>query len=154
MANNSNKQNLKGFSLLEIIITISIMMAFAFIVFPVGINNNQKSKLQNYASLIVTDIYYQQQRSKLTGLSNGILLGTNSYTLFDGESYSTATETDLKKFPQNIRITGISLLSPGTNEILFTNGSFKPTYEGSFQLTDSINVVRVYINKEGLTWYE
>lgn len=154
MGKKKGKQNLKGFSLLEILVTLSIMMTFAFVVFPVGINNNAKSKLQSYASQIVTDIYYQQSRCKLKGVNTGVLLSTNTYTIFDGESYATATDTDLKKYPQNVRITGISLLSPGTNEILFTEGSFRPTYEGQFQLTDSTNTVTVYINKEGLIWYE
>ncbi len=152
MVRSIKKKNLKGFTLLEVILTLGIMMLFAVIVFPVGINRSQKTKLESYASQLVTDIYYQQQRSFFKNISTGVSLGVNTYTLFDGDSLSTATDTDVKQYPANIRITSIALST--SNEILFPAGEFKPTVFGTLVLTDGTNTVDVYINKEGLIGYE
>ncbi|HRX43714.1 MAG TPA: prepilin-type N-terminal cleavage/methylation domain-containing protein [Candidatus Dojkabacteria bacterium] len=152
MVNNIKEKKLKGFSLLEIIVTLGIMMLFAGIVFPVGVNKSQKTKLESYASQLVTDIYYQQQRSSYKNISSGVSLGVNSYILFDGDSLSTATYTEVKQFPSNTRITSIALTA--SNEILFSAGEFKPTVYGTLVLTDGTNTVEVYINREGLVGYE
>lgn len=152
MGNNEFKNKLKGFSLFEVLVTMAILMALTFIVFPVTTRKAQESRLETYASQIATDIYYQQQRAYQKSLPTGVSLGTNSYTLFDGESLSTATETSIKSYPANILITSITL-SP-TNEIAFPLRSFKPTSYGYFNITDSQNTIRVYINQEGLIWYE
>ena len=152
MVNNIKEKKLKGFSLLEIIVTLGIMMLFAGIVFPVGVNKSQKTKLESYASQLVTDIYYQQQRSSFKDISTGVSLGVNTYTLFDGESLSTALDTDLRKYPANIRITSIALTA--SNEIFFPAGEFKPSVYGTLLLTDGTNIVEVYINREGLVGYE
>ncbi len=153
MGRNNRKQNLKGFSLLEIVVTLGVLMTFALIVFPVGINKNQKSKLEIYASQIVTDLNYQQQRSYLKNIPTGVSLGGNTYTLFDGTTLSTATDTDIKKYPNNIQITNISLLNL-SDEISFNSASFRPNFYGFFRITDQINYINVYINEEGLIWFE
>jgi len=152
MVKNEYKNKLNGFSLFEILITMGILMMLSLIVFPVATNKARESKLEAYASQIATDLYYQQQRAKQKNLGTGISLGTNSYTLFDGDSLGTATDTDQKSYPNNILITSIALT--GTNEISFLGGKFKPMYYGYFNITDSHNIVRVYINQEGLIWYE
>ncbi len=152
MVKKRYKYKLDGFSLFEILVTMAILMMLSFLVFPVTIQKAQETKLEGYASQIVTDIYYQQQRAFQKNLKGGVALGVNTYTLFDGESLATATETDLKKYPSNIRIASISL--SGTNEIVFQNGEFKPLSYGYFEINDSMNYIRVYINGEGLIWYE
>lgn len=152
MVKNKYENKLNGFSLFEVLVTMAILMMLSLLVFPVTIQKAQETKLQGYASQIVTDIYYQQQRAFQKNLKGGVALGVNTYTLFDGESLVTATETDLKKYPSNVRITSIVLA--GTNEIVFQNGEFKPLSYGYFEVTDSMNLIRVYINREGLIWYE
>lgn len=153
MLNKKRKDNLDGFSLFEVLITLSIMMLFAAVAFPIGIKQNQKSKLESYASQISNDIYYQQQRSLLRAIPSGVRLGTHSYTLFDGESFESSEYKDVKTYPQNISITNISL-SSSSLEISFEEGSFKPKYYGSFRLTDGTNNISVFINQEGLIEYE
>lgn len=152
MVKNKYENKLNGFSLFEVLVTMAILMMLSLLVFPVTIQKAQETKLQGYASQIVTDIYYQQQRAFQKNLKGGVALGVNTYTLFDGESLVTATEKDLKKYPSNVRITSIVLA--GTNEIVFQNGEFKPLSYGYFEVTDSMNLIRVYINREGLIWYE
>ena len=152
MRKDKNKKKLNGFSLFEVIVTMGILMMLSLLVFPVATNRARKSKLESHASQIATDLYYQQQRADQKNISTGISLGTSSYTLFDGDTLATATDTDVKSYPTNILITSITL--NGTNEISFPQGEFKPQYYGYFNITDSQNTMRVYINQEGLIWYE
>ncbi len=152
MVKNIERKNLKGFSIFELLVTMAILMILSLLVFPLAINKTQESKLQSYASQLVTDIYYQQNKCNLNNMPGGISLGTNTYTLFYGDSFATSTDTDLKKYPSNIRITSIALTN--SNEITFTAGDFKPTSYGTLTVTDGMNSIKVYINKEGLIGYE
>ena len=131
---------------------MAILMILSLIVFPLAINKTQESKLESYASQIVTDIHYQQQRCTLKNLPGGISLGSNTYTLFFGDSLDTSVDTDTKRFPSNVRITSITLTN--SNEITFNAGEFKPTSYGTFLLTDGVGSIQIYINREGLTGYE
>ncbi len=152
MVKNTYKNKLKGFSLFELLVTMGILMLLSLVVFPVATQKAQEDKLESYASRLVTDIYYQQQRSALKGLNEGIYLATSGYTLFEGETLLDATDTDVKQYPTNIRITSISLSSGDV--IFFPAGEFKPTSYGTLVLTDGINLVRISINREGLIGYE
>jgi len=152
MHKSNDKKKLKGFSLFELLVTMAILMILSLMVFPLAINKTQESKLESYASQIVTDIYYQQQRGSLKNLSGGISLGSNTYTLFYGDSLATSVDTDTRKFPANVRITSITLTN--SNEITFDAGEFKPTSYGTFLLTDGMGSIQIYINREGLIGYE
>lgn len=131
---------------------MGILMLLSLMVFPLAINKTQESKLESYASQLVTDIYYQQNRCRLNNTAGGISLGVNNYTLFNGDTLATSTDKDIKKYPSNIRITSIALTS--SNEITFPKGEFKPSSFGTLRLTDGSNSIQIYINKEGLIGYE
>ena len=152
MAKNIYKNKLEGFSLFELLVTMGIMMLLSLIVFPVATQKAQEAKLESYASQLVTDIYYQQQRSAHRSIPGGISLSTNGYTLFDGETLLDATETDMKDYPNNITLTSISMTDGNT--IFFPVGEFKPLSYGTLVITDGLNSVRVSVNKEGLILYE
>lgn len=147
MGKNTYKNKLLGFSLFEVLITIGILMTLSLLVFPLAINKTQETKLESYASTLVTDIYYQQQRSALKNISGGVSMGVSTYTLFDGESLATATDTDIKRLPGNIRIVN-------GEDIFFNQGEFKPVTDAMFTITDGTYHVTVYINREGLIGYE
>lgn len=152
MVKRKSSNNLKGFSLLELLITMGMMMLLALIVFPVTLQKAQQSKLESYASQLVTDIYYQQQKAALKGTEGGVYLSTNSYTLFDGPSLSEASDIDIKKYPSNIEINSVDIVNRG--DIFFNKGEFKPYSYGTLLISDGQNHVRVYINREGLIGYE
>lgn len=152
MDKDNIKHNLKGFSLLELLVTMAILMILSLMVFPLAINKTQESRLESYASQLVTDIRYQQQKCTYQNVSGGISLGSNTYTLFYGDTLSVSTDTDIKRYPSNIRITSITLTT--SNEITFSPGEFKPLSYGTMILTDGSTSIQVYINKEGLVEYE
>ncbi len=145
-------KNLKGFSLFELLVTMGILMILSIMVFPLAINKTQESKLENYASQLVTDIHFQQQKCTFQNMSGGVSLGTNTYTLFYGDTLSTSLDTDIKRYPNNIRLSSIALTN--SNEISFLPGEFKPLSYGTMVLTDGTTSIQIYINKEGLVGYE
>lgn len=148
----SKNSKLAGFSLMELIVTMGILLLMAVVVFPVTIQKAQEQKLQEYAKGIVNDIYYQQQRSFLKGFEGGLSFSKDSYTLFDGPSMIGSSETHLKELPRNISIRDIVLING--NEVLFLEGEFKPSVYGNLILTDGSSRVKIEINREGLCYYE
>ena len=152
MLNKKKRTKLKGFSLFELLVTMGILLLLSTIVFPLATQKAQMSKLETYASQLVTDAYFQQQEAYLKGFQRGLSISSDGYTLFDGESLATATDTDIKKYPRNISIESISFSSG--NEIVFPEGTFKPSSFGTLIISDGTFSVRVYINQEGLIEYE
>jgi len=152
MPNKEENTKLQGFSLFELIITMGILMMLSTLVFPIALQKVQQTKLQSYASQLVTDIYFQQQESLFKKSSRGITLESNRYIIFDGDSLSTSTESQYKPYPSNIHVTNISFSSG--NEVVFLAGEFKPSSYGELRLSDGFNFVKVYINREGLIGYD
>jgi Tfp pilus assembly protein FimT len=143
---------LQGFSIFEILVTLGVILMLSALVFPFTLQKLQASRLNSYASQLVTDIYFQQQESYYKNSPRGISFSSNGYTIFDGESISTSTETSFTQFPTNISVTPINF-STGT-EFYFPQQEFKPSSSGEIVLSDGFNTVNIYINREGLIYYE
>ena len=133
MVKKYNKaEKLKGFSLLEIIVTVGILLLFSGIIFPFTITKIKRTQLQSYASEIVADIYFQQQEARNRNQPMGIFLESGQYTLFTGETYETATAKEKKELKRGTYLSSI-ILNDGTS-IRFEGSSFKPLTYGSFLL--------------------
>lgn len=145
-------KNMKGFSLLEIILTLALLLLITAITFPTTLGNVQKSKARTISSQIATDLYYQQQRARSKNISTGVYFENGRYTLFDGDSFSVGTEKDQKILPSNIRISSISLTT--NNSVLFEGSEFKPVSFGSLYVLVMGQSFRVSMNEEGLIEYE
>lgn len=152
MRNFKKQTKLQGFSIFEILVTLGIILMLSAIVFPFTLQKLQASKLRGHASQLLTDIYFQQQESFYKNSSRGISFSGNSYTIFDGDTLATATETSVKSYPDNITVTPIDF-TEGT-QFYFAEGEFKPSSSGRILLYDGFNSVTVYINREGLIYYE
>ena len=151
MRNLKKRVKLQGFSIFEILITLGIILTLSALVFPFTLQKLQASKLNSYASQLVTDLYFQQQESYFKNSLRGISFSAHGYTIFDGETLATATETSYKEFVSNINITPIGFPA---NEFYFPQGEFKPSSSGYIQLYDGLNTVNIYVNREGLIYYE
>lgn len=139
---------LEGFSLLEVLLTIALVLLMGTLLFPTTLKTIQKSQVDNYASQIATDIKYQQQRAKNKNIATGIFFEYGKYTLFDGESFTNGTDKDEKVLPNNIRIPTHSLTNG--NSIIFPAGEFKPSSYGNITLSARAYSTKIYINVEGL----
>jgi len=141
-------QTVRGFSLLEIILTVAILLILSAFLFPFTIGKFQEVQLKNYSTELVEDMYFQQQQARNKNIHTGVVLASGGYTLFTGETLETSTEQDVKILDRAYTISNISL-SEGTT-IFFSPGSVKPTTFGTFVLNRGKSSVRIYINKEGL----
>jgi len=152
MLSFKKNRKLKGFSIFEILITLGIILMLSALVFPFTLQKLQESKLNSYTSQLATDIYFQQQESYYKNSARGVSFSTHGYTIFDGETLDTATESSETEFPINISVTAVDF--PTGIEFHFSQGEFKPSSSGYIQLFDGFNTMRVYINQEGLIYYE
>ncbi|HCC67923.1 TPA: hypothetical protein DEP90_01760 [Patescibacteria group bacterium] len=152
MHNDKPKNNLNGFSMFELLVTMGILIILSIIVFPIATQQAQKAKLRSYASQLTDDIYFQQQNSYLKKEARGIELRSDGYTLFIGESLVASIENDPRSFPRNITLQSINLTLG--NQILFPEGEFKPSSYGNFVISDGFYSIQIYINVEGLIDYE
>lgn len=148
MHNENKLTTLNGFSLLEVVMTLALILLIGALLFPTTIKNIQKSQVDSYASQLATDIRYQQQRARNKNIPTGIYFQNAQYTLFDGESFAVGTEKDIKKLPSNARISRYLLTTD--NSILFPAGEFIPSSYGSITLSSSVYSTKVNINMEGL----
>ena len=138
---------MNGFSLLEIILTVAILLILSVFFFLLLLENF-KVQLKNYSTKLIEDIYFQQQQARNQNIHTGIKLESGKYTLFTGETFESSTEKDVKELDKGYTISNISL-NEGTT-ILFSPGSVKPTTFGTFVLNRGQSRIKIYINKEGL----
>lgn len=148
MPRSNTRKTYSGFSLLEIVLTIALLLLMGGILFPTTIGNIAKTQVNTYASQIATDIRYQQQRAKNRNISTGIYFQYGQYTLFDGDTFATGTDKDTKVLPNNIRIPVLSLTNG--NSIIFPAGEFRPSSYGNITLSTTGYSTKVNINMEGL----
>jgi len=141
-------QNIKGFSLIEIILTIAILLLLSVFLFPFTLGKLQEIQLKNYSMKLVEDIYLQQQQARNKNIYTGVVLESGKYTLYTGETVESSTEKDVKTLERGYTISNI-LLNEGT-DIHFLPGSVKPATFGTFTLNKEKSHIRIYINKEGL----
>lgn len=152
MANN--RPNIKGFTLLEIIVVLGIFLALSVLAFPTTIAQVQKGKMESATSDMSSLIFVQQQDA-FSGLNNknyGVAFAEDSYTLYIGNSLATAESTEVIDLPNGLTINQITLSNAAT-EINFTKGSLKPSDFGSITITNGIQTFTWSINREGLISY-
>jgi Tfp pilus assembly protein FimT len=152
MRNSKKQTKLHGFSLFEVLVTLGVLLMLSGLVFPFTIQKVQQSKLENHASQLVSDIFFQQQESYYKNSPRGIAFSSNGYTIYDGESLASSTESSYKAYPNNIQIHSVNFFT-GT-EFNFPEGEFKPSSSGDLIITDGFNSIKIYINREGLIYYE
>lgn len=152
MLSSKERTTLQAFSVFEILITLGIILMLSALVFPFTLQKLQASKLNNYASQLAIDIYFQQQESYFKNSSRGISFSAHGYTIFDGETLATATETSYKELAANIDITLVGFAA--STEFYFPEGEFKPSNSGYIILSDEFNLMNIYVNQEGLIYYE
>lgn len=142
----------KAYTLIEVTLVLALIAMIAGIASPIFFSqlNNERVKFEaeNLSSLI-----FATQQDAYTGknmTSHGIKLETTKFTIFEGASFSSATVKEEFVFKNKVNITAINLTG-GSSEIVFPQGSFRPTSFGTITLSDGLSNFIVEINSEGLT---
>ena len=88
---NMQIQKMNGFSLLEIILTVAILLILSVFLFPFTIGKLQEVQLKNYSTKLIEDIYFQQQQARNQNIHTGIKLNLGN-TPLTGETFESSTE--------------------------------------------------------------
>ena len=80
---------MRGFSLIELLVSIGIISILVFFIMPTGLNFYQSQQLEAVTQEVVQNLRKAQQKSTLVDRDSafGVYFTENSYTLFKGDSY-------------------------------------------------------------------
>ncbi len=150
----------KAFTYIEVMIVLGIFSIGAFLLVPLSFSQLGSTRTSYYAADINTFIFSVQQESytQLDGSAHGIRFNADTYDVYTGSSYATATETLTITMNNDVEITDVSLTdiatSNPTTELVFDRGKFRPNAYGTITVSDGFVLYRVTINREGLSYYE
>lgn len=137
-------KNKKGFSLIEIIISISILAIISSSVFVWFISYQRQTELDSASKIIIGALRDAQSRST-SGKDNrkwGIFFddSNNKFILFkdEGSGYATATAKEENYLSQFIKIDESSL-AEGCNEIIFINSKGNTAKNCVIKIVDPSN---------------
>ena len=138
------KQN-KGFSLLEVLISLAIMVILLGVTTPFVLHFYKRYQSSTERNLLVS-LFREARTMSLAGhgsANHGVHIASGQYTLFEGVNYQTRIEAKDQTFPRN---DNISITGP--SDLIFTHLTGR-TASVSFILTNATKTERIYVNKEG-----
>jgi prepilin-type N-terminal cleavage/methylation domain-containing protein len=139
MISGLHVKNSLGFTLLELLVSITIISLVAIIAFPFMQSSVGKTELQS-AIWELQDNLRRAQSQSINGKGNtnwSIHFDTTSYTLFEGNTYSGVDPDNIDyDLSSSITITDVSL-NGGGNDIRFVKSKGRTDDYGSVTLTDS-----------------
>lgn len=145
----------KAYTLFEVLIAFALLSLMLAILIPFGASEISQTNVNSSAKDLSSQIFTQQVKaySSIGDSSHGIYFGTNSYTLFEGESLLLSTNQEEVFLPSNTSISNISLYI-ASSEVIFSKNSVLPTNYGFIDLQFGNQVARININSEGRIYVE
>lgn len=143
------KQARRGFSLIEIIISVSILAIIGFFLADAFINFKDQQIFSSARNIISSSLRYAQQIS-MANASNtpwGVKILPGQVVVFGGTSYSSR---DISK-DKIVEISGAISLS-GDSEFVFSRDGGK-TSPGSINILHKDTSMIIIINSDGLIYY-
>ncbi len=146
---NISKLDKKGFTLIEILLVVSIIaMIFAFTV-ALGFDSYRRNSLKTERDTLISIL--QKARSQainnVNNTKHGFYFNGTEYIIFEGDSFISPQPQDLMVQKSS------SITTSGLNEIIFDQltGNASPT--GEIVLSDGISSTTISINQEGrINW--
>jgi prepilin-type N-terminal cleavage/methylation domain-containing protein len=146
-----NKKQIRGFTLIEILLSITLVSVLVGLSMPVYQNFQLKNDLDIAANTIVQSLRRAQVLSQAMDgdTSWGVNIQSELITLFKGASYATR-DTDFDEgFDMSNTIT-----PSGAQEVVFAKFTGEPTSTGTATLTSSNTQVKnIIINAKGMLEY-
>ncbi len=141
-----------GFTIIELLVTMGII-AVLFGISSIGLSMliPNTSQSLSYDSL-VNDIRAQQTLAMSSGMSHGIYFESNSYTLFEGDSYAGGSNKLVVPLGDSVNISNVTfagnqvVFQPGSGDILNYSSN-----NDSVTLTNSVSdkAIVIKVNKYG-----
>jgi prepilin-type N-terminal cleavage/methylation domain-containing protein len=143
----------RGFTLVEILITVSITIILAAAAFPVYGSLQVSAQLNENSSQIIQALRTAKQRS-LAGYNNsehGVKFVANSYVLFQGSSYAVRQSTYDRSVTLDSPLGLFWSFGGGVDEINFSKGVGVPNTTGTITLVHDVSGTRtISINSLGM----
>lgn len=138
---------MKGFTLIELMVTIAIFLITVTAVIPIGFRLFSVQNLDNVTADIM--VYLRQAQTQARYQKNdssfGVYFSNNSLVLFQGDSYATRiTQQD-----NSVSIPG-SITVSGVTQIVFNKGTGNPSWTGTIVIQQQNNSRSIQINQQGL----
>ena len=140
---------MKGFTLIEILLALAILMLLLGITVPVGWNFFTSSAVQSERDTLISLI----TRARTYAITNknsaphGIAISAPSFTLFQGASYAARAAQFDEPFP---RTNSVTITGPSELVVTPLSGDTTP---GTFTLSLGTTSRTVSINSEGMMEY-
>ncbi len=139
----------KGFTLVELLIAVALIIMFSSLTLPVGFNFFQESTLRDQVRNLETSLR-KAQAVAISGRGNanaGIKITRNSYIIFEGESYrDRRSSLDIViPFP-------VSVVPSGNDEIVFrksTGRLISPANNALISISFGSHTKQISINSHG-----
>jgi len=149
------KKNLKAYTLLELLIVISLTALIAALLFPISLKQIGENKLKNSTRNLTSLIFNSQQNAyaRREQEAYGVVFQSGGMTLYSGDNYATATSQEYIDLENGITITQINL-NAGGSEVNFPAGEFKPSTAGTIVLSEENNTYKIILNEEGYIYYQ
>lgn len=141
-----NSKKVKGFTLVELLLVIGLMLIIGVFMFPLGISF-YRSQMANEAVEGIQSALRQAQTFAITGKhdsSFGVKFFADSYLLFEGESYASRNTTEDELFSIGARIEDV-----GPDEVVFELFSGLPSATGTIEVTSGEKSGQVEVAQTG-----
>ncbi|MBU4370068.1 type II secretion system GspH family protein [Patescibacteria group bacterium] len=139
----------KGFTLIEIILSVTIITFLAVLVLPTSVRFYQIQQLDAATNGVIQALRRAQLKALSQGDNNfGVYVGsgqTGQYSLFKGDSYDDRTDEEIFEISNSILFSGVS-------EALFSKAIGRPTLTGTgddIVLTQNTQTKTININETG-----
>lgn len=136
----------KGFTLVELLLTVAIVSVLGGVLFPLSYSFFQAQLLDETREGIAGTLRYAGSLA-IAGKRDaqfGVKILPDSYVMFEGDSYAARTAGEDLSFPLPSSIT-----ITGPDEIVFSEGTGVPSESGAIGLTMGAREVFVYVGEKG-----
>lgn len=149
-----NKKNTKGFSLIEVVISLAVMIILISIMITLGRSFNNTENLENSGKIIEEKISLAKARSlgALNDTNYGVHFEVNRLVIFAGSTYvNGAPANEVFTLPDNISINSISLAGGGQDMVFgrLTGTTANFGTIGIQVTSDASKFKQITINEEG-----
>jgi len=137
---------MKGFTLIEILITIFLIFILATFIVSISLNFYKNQQLEVHSQGILQTLRRAQSKAMSVEFDSsfGIYLTDDNYTLFKGNSYATRDiqHDEVFDLPEIINLSGLS-------EVVFSKSEGKPNVTGNIILSTNGDSRTININEIG-----
>lgn len=144
------KKLLKGYTLIEVLLTVSLMVLLVGISIPIYQNFQILNELDSAVNLTVRSLRSAQLQAQSVQLDSqwGVSFVSNTVTIYKGATYATrdATYDQSYSIPVNVTVTGVS-------DIAYTQVFGDTSTTGTITFTNFNKVKTIVINSKGALTY-